>query len=69
MSDDERNNCTREAYLNSVGNTVIEMQKDIYTTLKENFIGKRFKTRRIVNLANSCYTGHTPIFYTCFFLL
>lgn len=35
----------------------------------EKKLGKRFKTRRIVNLANSCYTGHTPIFYTCFFLL
>ena len=38
MNDDERNSCTREAYLNSVRNAVIEMQKDIYTTLKENFI-------------------------------
>lgn len=38
MSDDERNNCTKEAYLNSVRNAVIEMQKDIYTTLKENCI-------------------------------
>lgn len=38
MSDDERNSCTREIYLNSVRNAVIEMQKDIYTTLKENFI-------------------------------
>lgn len=35
MSDDERNSCTREAYLNSVRNAVIEMQKDIYTTLKQ----------------------------------
>ena len=33
MSDDERNNCTKEAYLNSVRNAVIEMQKDIYTSL------------------------------------
>ena len=38
MSDDERNNCTKEAYLNIVRNAVIEMQKDIYTTLKENCI-------------------------------
>lgn len=37
MSDDERNSCTKEAYLNSVRNAVIEMQKDIYTTLKDNF--------------------------------
>jgi hypothetical protein len=34
----------------------------------DNF-SKRFKTRRIVNLVNSCYTDHTPIIYTCFFLL
>ena len=37
------------------------------TLIEEN--GKRFKTRRIVNLVNSCYTDHTPIIYTCFFLL
>ncbi len=36
MSDDERNSCTRVAYLNSVKNAVIKMQKDIYATLKEN---------------------------------
>ena len=35
MSDDERNSCTRETYLNSVRNAVIEMQKDIYATLKQ----------------------------------
>ena len=29
---------TREVYLKSVRNAVIEMQKDIYTKLKENFI-------------------------------
>jgi len=38
MSDDERNSCTKKVYLNNVKNAVIEMQKDIYTTLKENFI-------------------------------
>lgn len=37
MSDEERNNCTKEEYLYSVKNAVIEMQKDIYNTLKENY--------------------------------
>lgn len=37
MSDEERNACTKERYLNSVRNAVVEMQKDIYSTLKENF--------------------------------
>ena len=37
MSDKERNICTREEYLNSVKNSVIQMQKDIYNTLKENY--------------------------------
>ncbi len=37
MSDEERNNCTKEEYLNSVRNAVVEMQKDIYNTLKENY--------------------------------
>lgn len=34
MSDEERSNCTKEEYLNSVKNAVIKMQKDIYSTLK-----------------------------------
>lgn len=37
ISDKERNKCTREIYLSNVRNAVLEMQKDIYTTLKENF--------------------------------
>lgn len=35
MSDEERNSCTKEEYLNSVRNAVVKMQKDIYNTLKE----------------------------------
>lgn len=37
MSDEERNNCTKEEYLNSVRNAVVEMQNDIYSTLKKDF--------------------------------
>ncbi len=37
MSDETRNTCTKEEYLYSVKNAVVEMQKDIYSTLKENF--------------------------------
>ncbi len=37
MSDEERNSCTKEQYLNSVKNAVIKMQKDIYNTLKQIF--------------------------------
>jgi len=37
MSVEERNNCTKKEYLNSVRNSVIEMQRDIYNTLKENY--------------------------------
>lgn len=37
MSDEERNICTREEYLNSVKNAVIKMQEDIYGTLKMNY--------------------------------
>ena len=37
MSDEERNNCTKEEYLNSVRNAVVEMQNDIYSTLKNDF--------------------------------
>ena len=38
MSDEERNNCTNVEYLNNVRNTVVEIQKDIYNTLKENYL-------------------------------
>ena len=37
MSDEERNNCKKEEYLNSVRNAVVKMQKDIYSTLKKDF--------------------------------
>lgn len=37
MSEKERNVCTKEEYLSSVKIAVIEMQKDIYSTLKKNF--------------------------------
>ncbi len=37
MSDEERNSCTKEEYQNSVKFSVIEMQKDIYNTLKDNY--------------------------------
>ena len=37
MSDEERNSCTREAYLKRVEHAVTNMQKTIYATLKENF--------------------------------
>lgn len=36
LSDEERNNCTKEEYLNSVRDAVVEMQKDIYSTLKKD---------------------------------
>lgn len=36
MSDEERNSCTKEEYLNSVRNAVVKMQKDIYNTLTQN---------------------------------
>lgn len=42
MSDEERQICTREAYLKSVKDAVINMQKDIYGTLKESFIQMKY---------------------------
>lgn len=38
MSDEERNTCTKEEYLNSIRSSVVKMQKDIYFTLQQNFV-------------------------------
>ncbi len=37
MSDEERSTCTKEEYLNSVRDAVVEMKKDIYYVLKMNY--------------------------------
>lgn len=37
MSDEERDECTREEYLSSLRNAVTKMQSDIYSTLKSSY--------------------------------
>ncbi|MBE6765565.1 MAG: orotidine-5'-phosphate decarboxylase [Ruminococcaceae bacterium] len=37
MSDEERNSCSKEEYLNRVRNAIAKMQRDIYTVLKSSY--------------------------------
>ena len=37
MSQEDRNTCTREQYLNNVYYATVNMQKEIYSALKETF--------------------------------